>query len=80
MREIPSVDELLGRPRLLALAENAGRALVTQSARAVLANLRAWMKSETSGAGDRAIDIERLESRVITDVEVALGSLTPPRN
>jgi L-seryl-tRNA(Ser) seleniumtransferase len=72
MREIPSVDELLGRPRLLALAENAGRALVTQSARAVLTNLRARMKGETSGAGDRGIDIEQLESRVITDVEVAL--------
>ncbi len=73
MREIPSVDELLGRPRLLALAEKAGRTLVTQSARTGLANLRAQMKSEEPGASGQAIDIEQLESRVITDVEAALA-------
>ncbi len=48
LREIPSVDELLARPPLAALAEKAGRAVVTQSARAVLAELRHELKQELS--------------------------------
>ncbi|MGC2418803.1 MAG: hypothetical protein WA434_13745, partial [Candidatus Acidiferrales bacterium] len=40
LREIPSVDELLGRALLVALAERAGRGVVTQAARNVLADLR----------------------------------------
>jgi L-seryl-tRNA(Ser) seleniumtransferase len=72
MRGIPSVDELLGRPGLLALAEKAGRALVTQSARTVLANLRAQMKAEAAGAG-QAIDREYIEALVVADVETLLA-------
>lgn len=41
LREIPSVDQILSRPRLVALAESAGRAAVTQVARSVLGELRA---------------------------------------
>src|ERR1700733_8087307 len=73
MRGIPSVDELLGRPRLLALAEKAGRALVTQSARSVLANLRTQMKDEAAGAG-HATDLENIEELIVADVE---GLLAP---
>jgi len=69
MREIPSVDELLGRPRLLALAEKSGRALVTQSARSVLANVRARMKADASSATPQAIDPENLETQIIVHVE-----------
>jgi len=66
------VDELLGRPRLLALAEKAGRALVTQSARTVLANLRAQMKDETAGAG-QSIDPEHIEALIVANVEALLA-------
>jgi L-seryl-tRNA(Ser) seleniumtransferase len=69
MREIPSVDELLGRPRLLALAEKSGRALVTQSARSVLANVRARMKTDASRATPQASDPENLETQIIVQVE-----------
>jgi L-seryl-tRNA(Ser) seleniumtransferase len=72
MREIPSVDELLGRPRLLALAEKAGRALVTQSARTALANLRARMKDEAAGAG-QAIELKHIEALIVADVEALLA-------
>ena len=65
------MDELLGRPRLLALAEKAGRALVTQSARTVLANLRAQMKDETAGAG-QSIDREHIEALIVANVEALL--------
>ncbi len=66
------MDELLGRPRLLALAEKAGRALVTQSARSILANLRAQMKDEAAGAG-RGIDLENIEALIVADVEALLA-------
>jgi L-seryl-tRNA(Ser) seleniumtransferase len=72
MRGIPSVDELLGRPRLLVLAEKSGRALVTESARTVLANLRAQMKAEAGGAG-QAIDLEYIEVLVVANVEALLA-------
>ena len=65
------MDELLGRPRLLALAEKAGRALITQSARTVLANLRAQMKDETAGAG-QSIDREHIEALIVANVEALL--------
>ncbi len=71
MRGIPSVDELLGRPRLLALAEKSGRKLVTQSARTVLANLRERLKE---GAGsDSATDSAQLEMDVVAEVEARLA-------
>ncbi len=69
MREIPSVDELLGRPRLLALAEKSGRALVTQSARFVLANVRARMKTDASSATPQASDPGNLETQIIVHLE-----------
>jgi len=46
LRAIPSVDELLLQPSLVALAERSGRALVTQAVRQVLADCRARLKSE----------------------------------
>jgi L-seryl-tRNA(Ser) seleniumtransferase len=70
MRGIPSVDELLGRPRLLALAEKAGRSLVTQSARSVLADLRARLKKPS---GEGSADSGQLEMRVVAQVEAQLA-------
>src|SRR5713101_4201189 len=46
LRELPAVDELLGQPRLLGLAEKAGRGIVTQAARGVLADVRAQLKND----------------------------------
>lgn len=81
MRDIPSVDQLLSHPRLLALAEKVGRSLVTQSARAVLATVRARMKTEPSGAGPYAIGPENLETQIIVHVEAILApSLRPVIN
>ncbi|MGB8521689.1 MAG: hypothetical protein WCD43_01870, partial [Candidatus Acidiferrales bacterium] len=71
MRGIPSVDELLGRPRLLALAEKSGRKLVTQSARTVLANLRERLKK--GAGGDSAADSAQLEMDVVAEVEAHLA-------
>ncbi|HEX2777313.1 MAG TPA: L-seryl-tRNA(Sec) selenium transferase, partial [Candidatus Acidoferrales bacterium] len=71
MRGIPSVDELLGRPGLIALATKTGRSLVTRSARAVLANLRERLKK---GDGpDSATDSAQLEMRVVAEVEAQLA-------
>src|ERR1700722_14751211 len=66
------VEEVFRRPRRLALAEKAGRALVTQSARTVLANLRAQMKDETAGAG-QSIDPEHIEALIVANVEALLA-------
>ena len=81
LREIPSVDELLARPQLAALAAKAGRGVVTQSARTVLAGLRNELKQELSAttattASDlaAALDPAAIESRVIKHVELLLAS------
>jgi L-seryl-tRNA(Ser) seleniumtransferase len=73
MRGIPSVDELLGRPRLLALAEKAGRRLVTQSARSVLADMRAVLKKGHGADDGTPTDSARLELGIIATVEAALA-------
>jgi L-seryl-tRNA(Ser) seleniumtransferase len=73
LREIPSVDELLSRPRLRALRETAGRGIVTQITRSVLADVRSQLLSEAkagghiaqSGAGESAED---LEARIVAEV------------
>ncbi len=80
LREIPSVDELLARPQLTALAEKAGRGVVIQSARAVLAELRHELKHESpavgaSGASDTtaALDPAAIESHITKRVETLLA-------
>jgi L-seryl-tRNA(Ser) seleniumtransferase len=76
LREIPSVDEVLGRPRLAALIETAGRGIVTQSARSVLADLRARLIAEADkGTTPVGTDVgaEDVEAHVITEVEARLA-------
>ncbi|HEX4004390.1 MAG TPA: L-seryl-tRNA(Sec) selenium transferase [Candidatus Acidoferrales bacterium] len=75
LREIPSVDELLGRAQLVALAERAGRGIVTQTARNVLADLRAKLRSGANGSGsvEPALQIEAVEARVAADVQALLA-------
>ena len=76
LRAIPSVDELLGRPLLLALADKSSRELVTQTVRKVLAETRASLKTDPGPAnepGAATIELAHLESRVIAEVERVLA-------
>jgi L-seryl-tRNA(Ser) seleniumtransferase len=71
LRELPSVDQLLGRPALLGLAQKAGRDLVTRSARVVLADLRASVRGASADGCD--LSITAIETRVTAEVEAALA-------
>ncbi|HUJ31800.1 MAG TPA: L-seryl-tRNA(Sec) selenium transferase [Candidatus Acidoferrum sp.] len=77
LREIPSVDELLGRPHLRSLAETAGRTIVTHVTRGVLADVRARLMTEAATeplsvrTGSPAIEI--LESRIADEVRRLLA-------
>ena len=51
MRQIPSVDELLGQPRLAALAQRADRTLLVEVTRAVLAELRSRIAGNLHASG-----------------------------
>lgn len=76
LRAIPSVDELLGRPGLLALAEQSGRTLVTQAVRYVLAQVRVQLKTDppqTNEPSTPTLELPHLESRVIAEVERILA-------
>jgi L-seryl-tRNA(Ser) seleniumtransferase len=70
LRAIPSVDELLLQPRLVALAEKSGRNLVTLAVRSVLAGFRERLKNEpsSSAAGPKAFDSAQQEARVVAEV------------
>lgn len=81
MRAIPSVDELLRRPAVAALAEEAGRTLVTQAVRNALADLRDQLKalraSEAPVADSPSLPagalLESLENRIAAEVRAALA-------
>jgi L-seryl-tRNA(Ser) seleniumtransferase len=74
LRAIPSIDELLNRPRLAALAEKAGRGLVTSAARTIVGNLRAQIKGAPSADTNAAtFESAALEARIIADVEANLA-------
>lgn len=51
LRQIPSVDELLGQPRLAALAGRVDRALLVEVTRVVLAELRSRIAGNLNPAG-----------------------------
>ncbi len=72
LRALPSVDELLGRPALAALAETAGRGIVTQAARNALADLRAELKTDAA-QGSIPADPASLESRITHIVKSGLA-------
>jgi L-seryl-tRNA(Ser) seleniumtransferase len=80
LRGIPSVDELLGRLSLLALAEKAGRGIVTRVTRNVLADLRSRLKdaAPVPGAQD---ELAGLEALITAEVDATLApSLRPVIN
>jgi len=71
-RSIPSVDEMLNRPALRSIAEKAGRAVLTEATRRVLAEIRAgWKDSEASQTS--SLDIDALEARILKIVEAELA-------
>jgi L-seryl-tRNA(Ser) seleniumtransferase len=75
LRAIPSVDELLLQPRLVALTEKSGRALVTQAVRQVLADFRARLKNEPSQSAvpnPETFDAAQLEARVVAEITAAV--------
>src|ERR1700675_3413338 len=80
LRGIPSVDELLSRPGLLALAEKAGRGIVTIVTRNVLADLRARLKDAAPVPGAQN-ELAGLEALIRAEVDATLApSLRPVIN
>jgi len=80
LRQLPAVDELLRRPRLTEMAQQVSRALLVDTARAVLEDVRRAVAqgAEPDAAG---LDAARLEERVLGAVERALQfSLRPVIN
>src|SRR5882724_8764015 len=94
MRAIPSVDELLANPRLAELSARAGRPIVVESTRNVLADLRQRMAKQgsaqqlsTAGKSSATVKMDgeqfaaHLISEIVLDVEIGLRpSLRPVIN
>jgi L-seryl-tRNA(Ser) seleniumtransferase len=88
LRRIPSLDELLNRPRLAAFAAQANRDLLVAVTRGVLAELRGRVARRSKAASSkletdlpRELDVERLEERIAAEVERLLEpSLRPVIN
>jgi L-seryl-tRNA(Ser) seleniumtransferase len=78
LRQIPSVDELLARPRLVELASQVSRALVVELTRGVLAELRAAFAAQPPAADSSAADPAALEARIIAEARQALASSLRP--
>src|SRR5215470_8543965 len=79
LREIPSVDEVLGQARLRALAESAGREIVSEATRSVLADIRAKLlntaSAQTPNPGSATVPtiVECLEERIADRVKDLLA-------
>src|SRR6202161_957803 len=76
LRALPSVDELLGRPRLAALLQKSGRKLVTSTIRTVLSDARKQISTRAWGADGGTVDAkndDELESLVVSDLENILA-------
>ena len=76
LRALPSVDELLGRPRIAALVQKSGRKLVTSAIRTVLSDARKQISTRALGADGGTVDAKNdddLESLVVSEVENILA-------
>jgi L-seryl-tRNA(Ser) seleniumtransferase len=74
LRAIPSVDELLGQPGLVSLAESAGRGVVAQAARGVVGDLRARLIQDAHAPPEfTATSLDAIVTRVVSAVEAALA-------
>ena len=77
LRQIPAVDELLGRPALRALGERVGRRLVVEATRKVLQGLRGRIASGELSE----VSVERLEQEILAAAQAtAEFSLRPVIN
>src|SRR4029077_7527274 len=72
LRQIPSVDELLAQPRLVALAQRVDRELLVEVTRTVLADLRRRVAGEETARV--ALDSVSLEECIASLVERILAS------
>ncbi|MGA8233197.1 MAG: L-seryl-tRNA(Sec) selenium transferase [Candidatus Acidiferrales bacterium] len=80
-RQIPSVDELLLRPQLREMANRAGRAWVTDTTRAVLAELRKNLAVTSPGGEVTTVSVPDIAGRIVSEVERGLSpSLAPVIN
>ena len=80
LRRVPSVDELLLRPRVAALAANIERSFLVETVRQVLAELRRELTS-SDFADERLLDPTTLEKRIAAAVESEfMSSLRPVIN
>jgi L-seryl-tRNA(Ser) seleniumtransferase len=70
-RQIPSLDELLARPALAALAGEVSRELVVETARRVLDELRARIARDPEGA-EIALAPQRIEQQIVLETRRAL--------
>jgi L-seryl-tRNA(Ser) seleniumtransferase len=73
MRNIPSVDELLLLPALVELSKRVNRGLVVESARAVLAGLRARLGAQETGGAAPEISLEKLAQETVAEVKTLLA-------
>ena len=72
LRDIPSVDEIMQRPHLRALAETAGREIVLRAARNALSELRAQLQDKTAHP-EAKFDMGVVEARIARDAERILA-------
>ncbi len=83
LRRIPAVDDLLGRPRLIELAKQAGRGLVVEVTRAALNDLRARLAQsrEPLAIAAEMMDPSKIEASIVGEIARALEpSLRPVIN
>ncbi len=80
LRALPSVDALLTRPNIAAAIHTAGRTLVTQAARATLAQIRAQFKKPTRNSHNNqplsrtdSTAPEPLERLILENIHAALA-------
>jgi len=76
LRALPSVDDLLGRPRIAALTQKSGRKLVTTAVRTVLSGARKQISTQALSSSSLVADPktdDELESLVISEVENILA-------
>jgi L-seryl-tRNA(Ser) seleniumtransferase len=76
-RRIPSVDELLTRPRIAALCNEVSRSLVVDETRDVLESLRRGI-AKAREAGTDQINDEAIESQIVENVKAVLRPLLRP--
>ena len=67
LRQIPAVDELLGREALRALERRVGHRLVVEATRRVIQNLRGRLSSGSLGS----VSVEMLEKEIVAATQSA---------